>query len=76
MKHLISIKKIVYHAWAKNGELQYSFYGAGDYENNDFRKEGDAEEVGRQTCQAWNAMEEYDKYTFEIVRLYGECSEW
>lgn len=71
MAHLICIKKIVYHAHAKNGERQYSFYGAGDFKFNE-----DPEEVGRETCEYWNANEEYEKFTFEVVRLYGECSEW
>lgn len=68
---LVKIIKTVIHVYAKNKDLQYSFWGASDYTDEDI-----AEMQQQDWCRKKNAEAGYTKYTFELVKLYGEVRKW
>lgn len=68
---LVKLVKAIYHVYAKNNELQYSFWDAGDHDNNVTCKCR-----AQEWCNMRNAEEGYEKYTCEVVNLYGEATKW
>lgn len=68
---LTKIVKGLIHSYAKNGELQFSFWSCGDYTNY-----VDAKCRVQEWCNKQNEEAGYEKYTCEIINLYGEATKW
>ena len=68
---LLKLIKTVIHVYAKNKELQYSFWSCGDYTDEEIAKIQEED-----WCKRQNEEAGYTKYTYEIVRLYGEIRKW
>lgn len=68
---LTKIVKGLIHVYAKNGDLQYSYWSVGDY--TDYVQ---AKCKTQAWCNEANQEAGYEKFTCEIVNLYGEATKW
>lgn len=68
---LVKLVKAVIHVYAKNGDLQYSFWNCGDHNDHITAKY----EI-HDWCITQNEEAGYEKYHYEIVNLYGEATKW